>query len=81
MLRELARLHTGRDPSPSAAFIDRQSVKSLTRGPRGFAGAKQLAGRKRHILVDIPGFVLAAVVHAAHIPGREGGKLVLQAFG
>ena len=83
-LRELARLHAGRDPTPSAAIMDRQSVKTVMGGVRGFDGAKKRLGRKRHILVDTQGFVLAVVVHAASIPDRsdrEGGKLVLQALG
>jgi putative transposase len=79
-LRELARLHAGRDPTPSAAILDSQSVKTLMGGVRGFDGRKKLAGRKRHVLVDTQGFLLAVVVHAANLQDRQGGKPVLNAM-
>jgi putative transposase len=34
-------------------------------------------GRKRHIVVDTMGLLLAVVVHAADIQDRDGAKLVL----
>jgi putative transposase len=39
---------------------------------------KQIKGRKRHLLVDTLGLVLAVVVHAANIQDRDGAKLVLE---
>jgi len=38
---------------------------------------KKIAGRKRHILVDTLGLVLAVVVHSAGIQDRDGAKAVL----
>jgi putative transposase len=43
--------------------------------------AKKLAGRKRHILVDTQGWLLAAMVHSTALPDRPGGRLVLAAAG
>jgi len=34
---------------------------------------KKIKGRKRHIVVDIMGFVLSVVVHAANIHDTKGG--------
>lgn len=50
-------------------------------GVREFDGGKKRAGRKRHILVDTQGFLLAVVVHAANLQDRQEGKLVLQTLG
>jgi putative transposase len=36
-----------------------------------------VTGRKRHIVVDTLGLLLAVVVHAANIQDRDGAKLVL----
>jgi len=80
-LRELAWLHAGRDPTPSAAIIDSQSVKTLMGRLRGYDGNKKLVGRKRRILVDTESFLLSVVVHAASLPDRTGGQRVLEAAG
>ena len=65
-LRRLVRRKAGRDESPSLAIIDSQSVKtSHAGGPRSFDGGKKVNGRKRHILTDTLGLLLAVVVHPA----------------
>ena len=79
-LRERLRTRLGRDPNPSAAIVDSQSVKSTGVGgnERGFDPAKQVAGRKRHLLVDTEGLVLEARVHSAKVPDEDGIRLLLE---
>ncbi len=77
-LRERLRTRLGRAPTPTAAIIDSQSVKTTEcGGPRGYDGGKKINGRKRHLLVDTQGHVLRAKVHPADVHDRAGAELVL----
>ncbi len=53
------------------------SQKRRKRGARGYDAGKKIKGRKRHLVVDTLGLLLAVVVHAANIQDRDGAKLVL----
>jgi transposase len=77
-LRALVRIAAGKDPAPSAAVLDAQSVKSSEGGQaRGVDMGKKITGRKRHLITDTLGLVLVAAVTAASVQDRPGGKVVL----
>jgi putative transposase len=65
-LRRAVRQAKGREPAPSIACIDSQTVKgSEVGGERGYDGGKKIRGVKRHIVVDTLGLLLVVAVSAA----------------
>jgi len=64
--------------APTAAIIDSQSVRTASQsGVRGYDAGKKITGRKRHVLVDTLGNILALKVTTADVQDRDGAQLLL----
>jgi putative transposase len=78
-LVKLARKSVGRKPMATAGIIDSQSAATTeSGGPRGIDAGKRIKGRKRHIVTDTQGFVLAVRVHEANIQDPHGAVPLLE---
>jgi transposase len=79
-LRDRVRDEAGRDPLASAGIVDAQSVKgadTVGADSRGFDAGKKVNGRKRHIVVDTMGLLLAVIITTAAVQERDGARRVL----
>ena len=77
-LRQQWRERVGRAPEPSAAIIDSQSTRSTAQGGNtGFDAGKKVKGRKRNLVVDTLGLLLAVTVTAASVQDRDTAAAVV----
>lgn len=73
-LRQMWRVREERDTLPSAAVLDAQSTRSSPQGgPVGYDAGKKVKGRKRNLVVDTLGLLLAVSVCAANVQDRDAG--------
>jgi putative transposase len=82
ILKELhaaERNRAGKDPQPTAAIVDSQSVKTTEESahPSGFDAHKNVKGRKRHLLVDTLVLPLSVYVASADVQDRVGARCLL----
>jgi transposase len=77
-LRAMWREREGRSAEPSVAIIDAQSTRGSPQGGEsGYDAGKQIKGRKRHLVVDTLGLLLAVSVTAASLQDRDGAHPVM----
>lgn len=80
IVRGQLRAEEGRDPEPSAGLIDSQSVRgadTVGQDTRGYDAGKKINGRKRFIVTDTLGILLATMVCSASVQDRDGAKSIL----
>ncbi len=77
LIRRDVRVQAGRDPEPSVAIMDSQSVETTEMGgEKGFNPHKQVKGRKRNVMTDPLGLILFIVVCAASIADSDGAEYI-----
>ncbi|WP_392900951.1 IS5 family transposase [Streptomyces sp. LN699] len=80
LLRRQVRRQEGREEEPTACVIDSQSIKTSTNVPtceQGIDAGKKIVGRKRSIVIDTVGLLLAVVVTAASVQDSIAGRTLI----
>ena len=81
-LRAKVRQQAGKHKHPTAGALDSQSVKTCHRaGLRGYDSGKKIKERKRHLLVDTLGLLVAVMVTAASVSDAAGARWLLRRLG
>ena len=79
-IRKVRQKVMGRKQRPTAAIIDSQSADTTACGGRhrGYDAAKKVTGRKRFILTDCEGLLLAVWICAASVSEKAGAQQLLR---
>lgn len=77
-LRQQWRQRIAREPQPTTAVIDSQSTRgSAQGGAQGYDAGKKVKGRKRHLVVDTLGLLLAVCITTASVQDRDAASAVV----
>lgn len=77
-LRQQWRERLERNAQPSTAIIDSQSTRiSPQGGAQGYDAGKKVKGRKRHLVVDTLGLLLAVCITTASVQDRDAAVTVV----
>jgi putative transposase len=78
-LHQKVRVADGREATPSAGSVDSQTIQTTEMGgEHGYDGGKKINGRKRHIFVDVMGFVLAVLITSASVDDGVAAVALLE---
>jgi transposase len=78
-LRQQWRERLGHAAQPTHAVIDSQSTRGSAQGGQlGFDAGKKAKGRKRHLVVDKLGLLVAVLVTSAAVPDRDAAAQAMQ---
>ncbi|MGV9424454.1 transposase [Streptomyces sp. NPDC003656] len=78
-LRDRVQHQEGCKVDPPAAIVDSQSVRAAANIPRstsGWDGGQKAGSRKRHLMADYLGLVLAVAVTVASVQDRDASGLL-----
>lgn len=78
-LRSLWRSRERRNADPTAIILDSQSVKTSPQGgPKGYDRAKKVKGRKRHLVTDTLGLLIAVLVTTGSTTDRAAAPTAVE---